>query len=131
MFPALSTAMLLIHAPTGLLFPPSNKRAFSLAAVQAPSVKPILMITGIPLFAAVVPATSILFVDKEATACMSIPVASVDVTNDRLMMAVIPQGAWHRFHSSEGATLMTATPFPGETIDLDVDDPRMVERKSA
>src|SRR2546422_252236 len=24
------------------------------------------------------------------------------------MMAVIPQGAWHRFHSSEGATLMTA-----------------------
>jgi hypothetical protein len=47
------------------------------------------------------------------------------------MMAVIPQGAWHRFHSSEGATLMTATPFPGEKIDLDVDDPRMVERKSA
>ena len=46
------------------------------------------------------------------------------------MMAVIPQGAWHRFHSSEGATLMTATPFPGENIDLDVDDPRMVERKS-
>ena len=40
------------------------------------------------------------------------------------MMAVIPQGAWHRFHSSEGATLMTATPFPGEKIDLDVDDPR-------
>ena len=44
------------------------------------------------------------------------------------MMVVIPQGAWHRFHSSEGATLMTATPFPGEKIDLDVDDPRMVER---
>jgi hypothetical protein len=47
------------------------------------------------------------------------------------MMAVIPQAAWHRFHSSEGAMLMTATPFPGEKIDLDVDDPRMVERKSA
>jgi len=46
------------------------------------------------------------------------------------MMAVIPQGAWHRFHSSEGVTLMTATPFPGEKIDLDVADPRMVERKS-
>ena len=41
------------------------------------------------------------------------------------MMVVIPQGAWHRFHSSEGVTLMTATPFPGEKIDLDVDDPRM------
>jgi len=42
------------------------------------------------------------------------------------MMAVIPQAAWHRFHSSEGATLMTATPFPGENIDLDLDDPRSV-----
>src|SRR6266581_671706 len=40
------------------------------------------------------------------------------------MIAVIPQGAWHRFHSSEGATQMAATPFPGENIDLDVDDPR-------
>ena len=47
------------------------------------------------------------------------------------MMVVIPQGGWHRFHSSEGVTLMTATPFPGEKIDLDVDDPRMAERKSA
>src|SRR6266851_4555693 len=45
------------------------------------------------------------------------------------MMTVIPQGAWHRFHTSEGVTLMTATPFPGEKIDLDVADPRMVERK--
>jgi mannose-6-phosphate isomerase-like protein (cupin superfamily) len=45
------------------------------------------------------------------------------------MMAVIPQGAWHRFHSSEGATQMAATPFPGEHIELDVDDPRTVERK--
>jgi len=47
------------------------------------------------------------------------------------MMAVIPQAAWHRFHSSEGATLMTATPFPGENIDLDVDDPRTVARQPA
>jgi mannose-6-phosphate isomerase-like protein (cupin superfamily) len=47
------------------------------------------------------------------------------------MMAVIPQGAWHRFHSSEGVTLMTATPFPGQKIDFDVADPRMVERESA
>jgi mannose-6-phosphate isomerase-like protein (cupin superfamily) len=45
------------------------------------------------------------------------------------MVAVIPLGAWHRFHSSEGVTLMTATPFPGETIGLDVDDPRTVERQ--
>jgi mannose-6-phosphate isomerase-like protein (cupin superfamily) len=47
------------------------------------------------------------------------------------MIAVIPQGAWHRFHSSEGATQMAATPFPGEHIELDVDDPRTVERKPA
>lgn len=47
------------------------------------------------------------------------------------MIAVIPQGAWHRFRSSEGVTLMTATPFPSEVIELDVDDPRTVERKVA
>jgi mannose-6-phosphate isomerase-like protein (cupin superfamily) len=47
------------------------------------------------------------------------------------MLAVNPQGAWHRFHSSEGVTLMTATPSPSEVIELDVDDPRTVERKPA
>src|SRR6266481_1172453 len=43
------------------------------------------------------------------------------------MIAVNPQGAWHRFQSSDGVTLMAATPFPGEVIELDVDDPRTVE----
>ena len=47
------------------------------------------------------------------------------------MLAVNPQGAWHRFHSSEGVTLMTATPSPSEVIELDVEDPRMVECKPA
>jgi mannose-6-phosphate isomerase-like protein (cupin superfamily) len=47
------------------------------------------------------------------------------------MLAVNPQGAWHRFHSSEGVTLMTATPSPSEVIELDVDDPRTVGRKPA
>ena len=43
-------------------------------------------------------------------------------------IAVIPQqGAWHRFHSSKGFTQMAATPFPGETVELDVDDPRRYE----
>jgi mannose-6-phosphate isomerase-like protein (cupin superfamily) len=37
------------------------------------------------------------------------------------MIAVNPQGAWHRFQSSEGVTLMAATPFPSEVIELDVD----------
>jgi mannose-6-phosphate isomerase-like protein (cupin superfamily) len=45
------------------------------------------------------------------------------------MIAVNPQGAWHRFRSSEGATLMTATPFPSQVIELDVDDPREVGRE--
>ena len=47
------------------------------------------------------------------------------------MIAVNPHGAWHRFHSSVGVTLMTATPFPSEVIELDVDDPRTAERKPA
>jgi len=46
-------------------------------------------------------------------------------------IAVIPQGAWPRFHSSEGTTQMAVTPFPGEHIELDVDDPRTVERQPA
>jgi hypothetical protein len=43
------------------------------------------------------------------------------------MMAVIPQGAWHRFRSADGVTLMTATLQPSELIQRDVDDPRKVE----
>ena len=46
------------------------------------------------------------------------------------MMTVIPQGTWHRFRSAEGVTLMTATPFPSETIEDDLDDPRIVESKA-
>ena len=45
------------------------------------------------------------------------------------MIAVNPQGSWHRFQSSEGVTLMAATPSPSEVIEQDVDDPRMVERQ--
>jgi mannose-6-phosphate isomerase-like protein (cupin superfamily) len=45
------------------------------------------------------------------------------------MVAVNPQGAWHRFQSTEGVTLMTATPLPSEVIEDDVDDPRGVASK--
>jgi D-lyxose ketol-isomerase len=45
-------------------------------------------------------------------------------------MTVIPPGTWHRFRSSEGVVLMTATPFPSETINDDLDDPRTVESKA-
>jgi mannose-6-phosphate isomerase-like protein (cupin superfamily) len=47
------------------------------------------------------------------------------------MMAIVPQGAWHRFISSDGVTLMTATPLPTDHIRLDVDDPRTVETQPA
>jgi mannose-6-phosphate isomerase-like protein (cupin superfamily) len=46
------------------------------------------------------------------------------------MIAVNPQGTWHRFYSSVGVTLMAATPFPSDVIERDVDDPRTVERNS-
>jgi mannose-6-phosphate isomerase-like protein (cupin superfamily) len=42
-------------------------------------------------------------------------------------LVVVPQGAWHRFRSPDGITLMTATPSPSEHIRIDVDDPRTVE----
>jgi mannose-6-phosphate isomerase-like protein (cupin superfamily) len=47
------------------------------------------------------------------------------------MIAIVPQGAWHRFHSADGATMMTATPFPSRHVELDVDDPRTVVRQGA
>jgi quercetin dioxygenase-like cupin family protein len=42
-------------------------------------------------------------------------------------MVVVPNGAWHRFRSADGLTAMSAT-VPGSHIELDVDDPRQVER---
>jgi mannose-6-phosphate isomerase-like protein (cupin superfamily) len=47
------------------------------------------------------------------------------------MLAVIPQGAWHQFQSPQGVTLMTATPFPSEVVDRDVDDPRTAGRPAS
>jgi mannose-6-phosphate isomerase-like protein (cupin superfamily) len=47
------------------------------------------------------------------------------------MVAVIPQSAWHRLLSAEGATQVAVTPFPGETLEVDVDDPRTVQHKPA
>jgi len=47
------------------------------------------------------------------------------------MVAIVPLGAWHRFRSPDGVTLMTATPLPTDHIRLDVDDPRKVEVQPA
>jgi quercetin dioxygenase-like cupin family protein len=40
------------------------------------------------------------------------------------MVVIVPQGAWHRFQSPEGVSLVTATPKPTEHLTVDVDDPR-------
>jgi mannose-6-phosphate isomerase-like protein (cupin superfamily) len=43
------------------------------------------------------------------------------------MIAIVPQGVWHRFNSPEGVTLMTATPQPTDHPPVHVDDPRTLE----
>ncbi len=41
------------------------------------------------------------------------------------MLAVVPQGCWHRFRAPNGVTVMTATPQP--TDHSTADDPRLAE----
>jgi quercetin dioxygenase-like cupin family protein len=43
------------------------------------------------------------------------------------MVAVVPQGAWHRFEAPDGFSLMTATPQPTEHLTVAVDDQRTLE----
>jgi mannose-6-phosphate isomerase-like protein (cupin superfamily) len=43
------------------------------------------------------------------------------------MVAIVPQGTWHRFESPDGVSLMTATPQPTEHLTVAVDDPRTLE----
>ena len=57
------------------------------------------------------------------------PTQSLSVTAGTI--AIVPKGAWHRFRSAEGVTLMTATPLPTDHIRLDIDDPRKVEPQPA
>jgi len=43
------------------------------------------------------------------------------------MVAIVPQGMWHRFEAPQGVSLMTATPQPTEHLTIAVDDPRTLE----
>lgn len=43
------------------------------------------------------------------------------------MMAIVPQGTWHRFEAPDGVSLMTATPQPTQHLTVAVDDPRTLE----
>jgi mannose-6-phosphate isomerase-like protein (cupin superfamily) len=43
------------------------------------------------------------------------------------MIAIVPQGTWHRFEAPDGVSLVTATPQPTEHLTVTVDDPRTLE----
>jgi mannose-6-phosphate isomerase-like protein (cupin superfamily) len=40
------------------------------------------------------------------------------------MIAIVPQGTWHRFEAPDGVCLITATPQPSEHLTTDIEDPR-------
>ena len=43
---------------------------------------------------------------------------------DAGMVAIVPQGAWHRFEAPDGVSVITVTPLPTEH--LDVGDPQQL-----
>jgi uncharacterized cupin superfamily protein len=45
------------------------------------------------------------------------------------MIAIVPQGVWHRFDAPIGVTLMTATPQPTDHPAVHVEDPRTLDRQ--
>jgi mannose-6-phosphate isomerase-like protein (cupin superfamily) len=47
------------------------------------------------------------------------------------MIAIVPQGTWHRFSCPGGVTLMTVTPQPTDHPAVHVDDPRTLETQFA
>jgi mannose-6-phosphate isomerase-like protein (cupin superfamily) len=42
------------------------------------------------------------------------------------MVALVPQGTWHRFEAPDGVCLVTVTPQPTDHVGIDVDDPRAI-----
>jgi mannose-6-phosphate isomerase-like protein (cupin superfamily) len=42
------------------------------------------------------------------------------------VLAIVPQGAWHRVECPDGVTLLTVTPQPSEHVREDVADPRVI-----
>ena len=44
------------------------------------------------------------------------------------MIAIVPQGAWHRFEAPDGVTLMTTTPQPTQHLTFAIDDPRTLDK---
>lgn len=44
------------------------------------------------------------------------------------MIAIVPQGTWHRFLAPDGVGLVTATPQPTQHLTFAIDDPRTLDR---
>jgi mannose-6-phosphate isomerase-like protein (cupin superfamily) len=42
-------------------------------------------------------------------------------------MVIVPLGMWHSFDSTDGVTLITATPQPTDHPAIDVEDPQTLE----
>jgi mannose-6-phosphate isomerase-like protein (cupin superfamily) len=44
------------------------------------------------------------------------------------MIAIVPQGTWHRFVAPDGVGLVTATPQPTQHLTFAIDDPRRLDK---
>ena len=56
----------------------------------------------------------VMVVDGSTTMTLIIDDAEVDLTLGAMEMVVVPQSTWHRFHTPDGAKIMTMTPQPTE-----------------
>ena len=45
------------------------------------------------------------------------------------MIAIVPQGTWHRFVAPDGVGLVTATPQPTQHLTFAIDDPRTLDQR--
>jgi mannose-6-phosphate isomerase-like protein (cupin superfamily) len=45
------------------------------------------------------------------------------------MIAIVPQGTWHRFVAPDGVGLVTATPQPTQHLTVAIDDPRTLDQR--
>jgi mannose-6-phosphate isomerase-like protein (cupin superfamily) len=66
-------------------------------------------------------------IDGAATLYLASEDGPQPVTLSAGMIAIVPQGTWHRFESPEGVTLMTATPQPTDHPTVHVEDPRTLD----
>jgi mannose-6-phosphate isomerase-like protein (cupin superfamily) len=66
-------------------------------------------------------------IDGAATLQVASDGGSELIAVDAGKLAIVPKGAWHRFHYPDGVTLLTITPGQSEYVRADVEDPFSVE----